>query len=375
MLKDINKANIFIALVIATLLTVVGASLYVPVTHASEVLSRSITVSSSEVGATDVTYVLRFSTDPSGPAYNIGGLVVDFCDNSPIIGDPTCSVPAGFSINEAGLAIGSQSGVTGLTINANSDNNTIILTKNPATIINPNTTIRISLGGAGPSDGLINPNIGNHSFYARVYTYTTEAAAASYNPATPGAYTDAGGLALSTANAMDINSIVPPFLFFCAAQTINGYDCTTASELYVNFGDFSKNYTSTGLSQVLILTNAGSGYGVRLYGTTLTSGNNVIHAITLPSASNTGSEQFGINLVANTSPAVGNDPIGPGTAVPTVDYAVPNRFKYANGDTIISGAGVTSWRKFTISYVVNINNSQPPGIYTTTLTFICLANF
>ena len=374
--KVIEKLPVKIALYILTaLLLSAGALLCVVPAKAFVAISRSITISNSEASATDVSYRLSFSTDPSTPAYNIGGIVVEFCDDSAIVGDIVCTTPPGFNLNLASLAISNQSGVTGFSIHANSDTNTLILTKAPTTLVAPNTAVSFSLGSNGANDGITNPNLGNHSFYARILTYTSAADAANYLSGSPGSYIDSGGFALSTANRVDINTIVPPYLFFCAAQAISGYDCTSASELYVNFGNFSPSYTSTGLSQLLILTNAGSGYGVRIYGTTLTSGNNTIKAIVPQHASNTGIEQFGLNLVANTNPAIGNDPVGPGSAVPMADYATANRFKFNSGDTIISGSGVTTWRKFTISYIVNINQNQRPGIYTTTLTFICLANF
>jgi hypothetical protein len=337
--------------------------------------TRSITISSSWASATDVTYAVQFRTDPSNGWYDVGGIVVDFCLESPIVGDPNCSSPAGFDLNIVNLVVANQSGITGFAVSASSDNNTLIITKNIADHIGPNAPIHFDLGAGGVNDGVVNPSTGNYTYYARAFTYNTVAGAESYTPANPGSYVDAGGFALSTASAMDVSTIVPPFLFFCTAQSIQGYDCTTGTVLYVNFGDFSETYTSTGTSQLLILTNAGGGYGVRVQGTTLTSGNNVINAMALPNISAIGISQFGMNLVANINPAIGTDPVGPGSASPTATYAIPNIFTYNSGDTIINGSGVTDWRKFTVSYIVNIPAVQAPGVYTTTLTYICLANF
>lgn len=374
-MKSLVIKKILIALSAAALLVIPGASLLTLSTLASEVTHRSITISSSRASATDVTYSVRFNTDASQPAYNIGGIVIDFCSESAIVGDAACSTPPGFNLNEAGLALANQAGISGFAINASSDTNTLVITKNIASLINPGTTISFNLGSNGAGDGVTNPNSGNQSFYARIMTFTTAIAAANYTSGNPGIYIDSGGIALSTASPIDVSTVVPPFLFFCAGHSISGYDCSTIDTLYVSFGEFSQNYTSTGLSQLLVMTNSGSGFGIRVYGTTLTSGNNIIKALVPPHISNTGTEQFGMNLVANNSPAVGNDPVGPGSAVPTADYAVPNHFKYQHGDLIVSGNNVTDWRKFTISYIVNINQNQAPGIYTTTLTFICLANF
>jgi hypothetical protein len=337
--------------------------------------TRSITINSSWASATDVTYAVQFRTDPNSGWYDIGGVVVDFCLESPIVGHSSCSPPVGFDLNLANLVLANQSGITGFAISAASDGNTLIITKNVADHVAPNTPIHFDLGAGGINDGVVNPSTSNYTYYARAFTYNTLAEAENYTSGNPGVYVDAGGFALSTASAMDVSTIVPPFLFFCTAQSIQGYDCTTGTVLYVNLGDLSETYTATGTSQLLILTNAGGGYGVRVQGTTLTSGNHVINAMLLPNISAIGTSQFGINLVANIGPAVGTDPVGPGSASPTITYANPNIFTYNSGDTIINGSGVTDWRKFTVSYIANIPVAQAPGVYTTTLTYICLANF
>lgn len=340
-------------------------------------VNRSITLSTSAAAATDVTYTVEFNTDPTAGPANIEAIVVEFCDDSAIIGDASCIVPSGFNSNKDQLALANQVGINGLSVNTvNSDNNTLILTRGGPVNINPNTLISFDLGASGANDGITNPDLGNYSFFARVLTYSTAAAAVNYSSGNPGIFNDANGIALTTANAVRLSTVSPPILFFCVAQSFSvPYDCSSATSLYVNFGIFDKNETRTGISQLILLTNAGSGLNVTIHGTTLTSGNNEIKALVPPHASNSGTEQFGLNLVANTIPTVGLDPTGPGIAQPVADYSQINKFKFGNGDAIISSPGATSWSQFTISYIVNINQNQHPGIYTTTLTFIALANF
>ncbi|MES2971110.1 MAG: hypothetical protein V4702_02190 [Patescibacteria group bacterium] len=84
-------------------------------------------------------------------------------------------------------------------------------------------------------------------------------------------------------------------------------------------------------------------------------------------------EEFGINVVANTSPVLGanpfNDPSGmfaDGTAA--AGYNVANQFKYGIGDNIArspatvgnQGTGKTN---FTISYIIKPKNTTPAGTY------------
>jgi len=55
------------------------------------------------------------------------------------------------------------------------------------------------------------------------------------------------------------------------------------------------------------------------------------------------------------------DPVGIGAATPSVNYNQINHFVFVDGDTVASSPSVTGWQKFTASYMVNINNVQPPG--------------
>ena len=91
--------------------------------------------------------------------------------------------------------------------------------------------------------------------------------------------------------------------------------------------------------------------------------------LTTPTASSPGTEQFGINLVANTSPTnFGANPI----QVPdgtfsfgsvASGYNTANLFKYVKGDTIAQSSRSTGETDFTISYLYNISNVTSAGEY------------
>src|ERR1700685_638187 len=61
---------------------------------AAEVTTRSIEMSSSVASATNVTYAVTFTLASSTTEQ---GVVLDICDNDPLVGDTTCTAPAGFS--------------------------------------------------------------------------------------------------------------------------------------------------------------------------------------------------------------------------------------------------------------------------------------
>lgn len=91
--------------------------------------------------------------------------------------------------------------------------------------------------------------------------------------------------------------------------------------------------------------------------------------LTSPTASSPGTEQFGINLVANTNPVTfGADPI----QVPdntfsfgaaASGYNTANLFKYVKGDTVASSTQSTGETDYTVSYLFNISSITAAGEY------------
>ncbi len=144
-----------------------------------------------------------------------------------------------------------------------------------------------------------------------------------------------------------------------------------------DFGEFSST-TATGVtSQMSVATNDGTGYNAFVTGQTMTSGTNIIPALTTQTASSPGTSQFGINLRANSSPSVGSNPqVGPvASGVPDANYNTPNIFRFVNGERVASATTSTGFNRYTISYLVNVSADQAPGLYATTLTYTAVASF
>lgn len=142
----------------------------------------------------------------------------------------------------------------------------------------------------------------------------------------------------------------------------------------INLGTLATSAASTATTNFTVATSASDGYTVSVAGNTLTNDSNDIDAITTPATSFPGTEQFGINLVANTSPAVGSNPSGGlGQAAP--GYNTPNNFKFVSGETVASSSSFSSTTTFTISYLVNISTSTAAGSYSTDLTLTATGVF
>ncbi len=109
------------------------------------------------------------------------------------------------------------------------------------------------------------------------------------------------------------------------------------------------------------------------------SSHTLAHSLT-PTASAQGTEQFGINAVANTVPSVGANAV----QVPSGDfsfgvvdgeYGTPNLFKYESGDTIAQSPRESGQTDYTISMIVNVANSTPAGQYAGDFSIVVIPTY
>ena len=144
------------------------------------------------------------------------------------------------------------------------------------------------------------------------------------------------------------------------------------------FGDFSATATATATASFSIINYTSYGYVVQIAGNAPTNGAHIIPAMATADSSLPGTEQFGINLVANTSPtSFGANPdhgqFGFGSAATNYDTA--NVYRYVSGDTIASAPKSSGKTTYTISYIVNVANLTPGGQYTSGQTVIVTGTY
>lgn len=139
-------------------------------------------------------------------------------------------------------------------------------------------------------------------------------------------------------------------------------------------GTLSISSATVASTNFFVSTNAAHGYFVGVSGNTLTFGGHTIAAMGTLDSSHPGNEQFGINLVANSSPGIGSNPAG-GQGTAASGYNSANNFKYVSGNTIAQSAAPSQNTNFTISYLGNISNATATGNYATSLTLVATAKF
>jgi hypothetical protein len=146
-----------------------------------------------------------------------------------------------------------------------------------------------------------------------------------------------------------------------------------------NFTNFSPALASVATSTFEVLNYTSYGYVVQVLGDSPTNEHgHTISAMSATAPSQAGTEQYGINLVANTSPvSLGANPdhgqFGFGSA--STNYGTPNEYRYVDGETIAVSPKSSGYTMYTISYIVNVNTLTPGGHYTANQTLICTGTY
>lgn len=174
-------------------------------------------------------------------------------------------------------------------------------------------------------------------------------------------------------------------------QLKGGYTTTNAPTLSfivntaaVPLGVLSLTSTQTGTASFSVLNYTSYGYIVQSLGDAPTYAGHALNTPTTSGGAPVGTEQFGINLAANTLPAsLAGISHGP-QQVPSSSfsnggayggYAVANQFQYHNGDIIAQASKSSGETDYTISYVANTAPLTPAGEYVMNQTLICTGTY
>lgn len=148
-----------------------------------------------------------------------------------------------------------------------------------------------------------------------------------------------------------------------------------------NIGVLSTGSTTTSNATFSVKSYLSSGYTVVTVSNPPKNNTYTMHALGTPTASSAGTEQFGMNLVANTSPTTFG--VGPvqnpsGTfsfGTVSAGYNTANLYQYIPGSTIASSNSSSGETDYTISYIFNISNLTAGGNYTFNDVLVATATF
>ncbi len=346
------KLTQLVRAVSVVLLIIILVTLNFQKVYAAELTSRSIRVESSLINEIN-QHSFTFNTNTSA---SIGSLVLEYCTNLPFYNSP-CTAPTGLIANTASIA--AQSGITGLSVSVpNTTINRLVLTR--ANSVIGATVVNLVLSN------ITNQSNENDSVYVRISTLTSNDGS--------GVPIDFGAVVYTTTIGVGVDGYVPPYLTFCVGVTVS-LDCSDAEGSLMTLGELSSTSTKTTTNQFSAATNDPTGYNVFMSGGTMTSGNEIIPALSANTGSITGTSQFGVNLRLNNSPSAGANVSGAGTAVVTANYGTANSFRYVNGELIAQSTLPTEFNRFTVTFLVNVSNSQRPGVYASSFTYTAVASF
>lgn len=133
-----------------------------------------------------------------------------------------------------------------------------------------------------------------------------------------------------------------------------------------NLGVLSIEETAYKQTVIKVRSYLSNGYTLQMLGKPPTYSGHVLATPSQPTPATPGTEQFGINLVANTTPLVGADLINTptdefsfGTVAP--NYASANSFMYQDGDVVASSLSESGQTEYTVSMIVNVSGNTPAG--------------
>ena len=422
-LKDlwhVSKRLVMVLIMAVVTATFSNVILFPGFASAGQVSVRSITMSSSLPTNTGTTYTVSFKPTAST---NVGGIVVDFCADSPLIGSATCTYPTGFTMGATpSVTITSGLGAGGTWITTNSLQGGAAAGQTQA-LLYTNTTAQAVTGGT-PVIFTIN-NVTNTStagtFYARILTFDTSAhttaqytATGTTRATTFANMLDYGGIALSTVAVLTLNAKVFESLQFCvfagascgSPPVLTLGDPTTGALSNSNTYATSDTALNTNSATYSLATNAAGGVSVVMTGTTLcrqvgSCGTGAL-ATTISATGATAvvpavnTEQFGMcadtSSFANVQPGASYIDTANNCHLQTVtlnvysgatskfgfnDVATSGGTNSPGGSTVLtqSTPGAVSSNTGVFWFIADITNNTEAGAYTTGLDYIATGTF
>lgn len=374
--KQFSKSPILIGL---SGLVVLVSAVFTPLASADQLVEKSISLSSSSAGAEAVSYSLNFKAIKAA-----GALVVDFCGNSPLVGQ-SCNTPAGLSVTAASSETLGFNDVTA------QDSNTIVVAGSLA------AGAEISL----KFDNLNNPSSAG-TIYARLVTYDTKANAQNYQSTSIGTgATDSGSVAVAITDTINFGGQVPETINFCISENAIAENCSgvVAPDLQLGEEIDENNYiltadeVSSDQIYTQLSTNALSGAIVRLTSSASGCGGllraedssacDILPA--LRSDIQPGQAKFGIKTASSTG--TGSNPSGVlqpfnGSGYNNTSFALNFANDEASGITSVYGdpfidtnGSPANNQNMAITFGASISNQTPAGDYSTSIGLIVTGRY
>ncbi|MBI5405948.1 hypothetical protein HY972_02835 [Candidatus Kaiserbacteria bacterium] len=163
-----------------------------------------------------------------------------------------------------------------------------------------------------------------------------------------------------------VTATVDQSLTFSISDNTVGFGSLSASAACFAQGTAACSASEVEAHNIIVGTNAGSGYSLTVNGTTLTNGAFTIATTSANTASTVGSEQFGLRMTATG-----------GVGAVVAPYAAAGyAFDSLNfPDQVAASSAASANTTYSVRYIANIASNTEAGAYTSTLTYVATANF
>lgn len=354
-----------------------------PVTvSADQLQQRSVELSSASVSAEGVTYRVGFTA-----RNDAGAFVIDFCRNTPLIGQ-ACEAPNGLSVSNV------ASNTAGFTASsAGSSGTTIIVTG----AISEGAEIKVALAG------ITNPSV-EGQLYARIITYEMAAQAQAYTAEDIGSgVVDSGSVAVAITPTIGVMGQVAETVTFCVSATEIGAQCANATPPNVRLGEkISANSDEVALVPNVInesalytqvTTNALYGVVVRLKSSATDCGGliraesgtcDIKPAVTTGLSAKANTALFGVKVASLADTGEANGAFQAAAGSPYRDDQFKINYQAYNqggvtgpfGDPFLDTNGApASGKNLKLTFGATIGTDTPAGTYSTSLTMIAVGKF
>ena len=155
----------------------------------------------------------------------------------------------------------------------------------------------------------------------------------------------------------------------------------TVNTSSINFGALSTSVAATANATFSVLNYTSYGYIVQIIGAPPNTGAYTLAGMSSTGPSVPGTEQFGMNLVANTSPTTfGANPVQTpdssfSSGAAASNYNTANNYRYVAGETIASASASSGLTEYTMSYIINAANTTAGGSYSGAQTLVCVGTY
>jgi len=359
--------------------------------------TRSIQISNSLVSGTNVDYLVTFST--SSASSGDESLVIDFCQDSPIIG-ATCTTTHGVTFTSA--AITNSNLPAGFAFDTTSGST--IKIKGTTTPLAASTSYHFTITGVNNPTGTASTSGQAGSFYARIYTYGDNTygsgvGTAYSSPTAVGTDDDYGGFALSTTSQVQVTATVQETLTFCVSgSTISG-TCSglTAPDVTIGTGsppvldtagESAPAYTQlttnalSGATVTMKAANACTNGGMTVAPPDVSGGCGSIAGNGAGGSTILGTAKWGLcvapgaGVTAATTYADTSGNSCPSTFNSAADYGMDGtNVTSTYGDSIYSTSGAVNAISSTLNFAAKAANTTPAGVYQANETLIATGTF